>query len=137
MERLNRDDARKSRRILRPTTRTPDGCWFCLWEGYGHIEVPWPVVQLPARNCGLYSGPIGLAMASLDVPWNDQSPNLWWPDDHAWIVATEIDQAWSYVGGSQHLVDSVVSDDLLEAMPVHRDDSPFWTGDTVNADAQD
>jgi len=75
-------------------------------------------------------------MAPLDVPWDAQSPNLWWPDDHAWIVATEIDYAWSYVGGSQHLIDRVVSDDLLEAMPVLLDDSPFWTGDTVNTDAE-
>jgi hypothetical protein len=122
--------------FLRPETRTPDRCWFCIWEGYGHVEVPLPLVRLPARNYGLYSGPIDLAMAPLDVPWDAQSPNLWWPDDHAWIVATEIDYAWSYVGGSKHLIDSVVSDDLLEAMPVLLDDSPFWSGDTVNADAE-
>ena len=122
--------------LLRPETETPDRCWFCIWEGYGHIEVPWPMVRLPARNYGLYSGPIDLAMAPLDVPWDTQSPNLWWPDDHAWIVATEIDYAWSYVGGTHHLIDSVVSDDLLEAMPVHLDDSPFWTGDTVNVDVE-
>jgi len=77
-----------------------------------------------------------VAVAPLDVPWNDQSPNLWWPDDHAWIVVTEIDYAWSYVGGSQDLIDSVVSDELLEAMPVRLDDSPFWTGDTVNVDVE-
>jgi hypothetical protein len=76
-------------------------------------------------------------MAPLDVPWNDQSPNLWWPEDQAWIVVTEIDYAWTYVGGSKQFIDSVVTDELLEAMPVRLDDLPFWSGDTVNSDADD
>ncbi len=122
--------------LLRSETATPEHCCFCIWDGYGDIAVPGPTVNLPKRNYGLYRGPIELAMAPLDVPWNRQSPNLWWPDDHAWIVATEIDYAWTYVGGSQTLIDTVVSDDLLEAMPVHLDDSPFWTGDTVNVDVE-
>jgi hypothetical protein len=122
--------------LLRPETRTPEHCWFCIWEGYGNIEVRGPLVQLQSRNYGLYAGSIELAMAPLDTPWNDQSPNLWWPEDHSWIVATEIDYAWTYVGGSQRLIDNVVSDDLLEAMPVHLSDSPFLTGDTVNVDPE-
>jgi hypothetical protein len=123
--------------LLRPETSTPDRCWFCIWEGYGHIDVPRPLVHLPARSYGLYQGPIDLAMAPLDVPWNDQSPNLWWPEDQAWIVVTEIDYAWTYVGGSKQFIDSVVTDELLEAMPVRLDDLPFWSGDTVNSDADD
>jgi hypothetical protein len=81
--------------LLRPETETPELYWFCIWKGYGHIEVLWPVVQLPARNYGLHSGSIDLAMAPLDVPWNDRSPNLRWPDDRARVVATEIDHACS------------------------------------------
>ena len=38
--------------------------------------------------------------------------------------------------GSEKLIDGVVSDDLLEAMPVRLDDLPFWTSDTVNVDAE-
>jgi hypothetical protein len=119
--------------LLRPETDTPNDCWFCVWEGWGYMQVPEPLVPLPNRNYGLYRGPIDVAMASLDEPW-DQSPNLWWPEDHAWIVATEVDYAWTYVGGSQQLIDKVIADDLLEAMPVNLDDSPSWTGDTVNVD---
>lgn len=123
--------------LLRPETGTPDDCWFCIWEGYGNIDVRGPLVRLPNRNYGLYGGPIDLATAPLDVPWDDQSPNVWWPEDRAWIVATEIGYAWTYVGGSQRLIDKVVSDDLLEAMPVRLEDLPFWTGDTVNVDVED
>ena len=124
--------------VLRPETGTPDRCWFCIWEGYGNIEIgDAALVQHPARNYGLYPGPIDLAMAPLDVDTADrQSPNLWWPEDQAWIVATGIDFAWTYVGGSEKLIDGVVSDDLLEAMPVRLDDLPFWTSDTVNVDVE-
>jgi hypothetical protein len=122
--------------LLRPETGTPDHCWFCIWEGYGNINVRGPLVRLPHRNYGLYGGPIDLALAPLDVPWIDQSPNLWWPHDQAWIVATEVDYAWTYVGGSQKLIGEIISDHLLEAMPVRLDDSPFWTGDTLNVDVR-
>jgi hypothetical protein len=74
-------------------------------------------------------------LAALDAPWNDQSPNLWWPEDQAFIVATEVDFAWTYAGGSKKLIDDIISDDLLEAMPVRLDDLPFWTGDTVNVES--
>ena len=86
--------------VLRLETGTPDRCWFCIWEGYGNIEIgDAALVQHTARNYGLYPGPIDLAMAPLDVDTADrQSPNLWWPEDQAWIVATGIDFAWTYVG---------------------------------------
>ena len=119
--------------LLEPETDSPDCCWFCIWEGFGNIEVSGRPVQLPGRNYGLYTGSIDLALAPLDVPWNDQSPNLWWPEDQAWVVATEIDYAWTYVGGPRRLIDRIVADELLEAFPVQLGDSPFWDGDAVNA----
>ena len=59
------------------------------------------------------------------------SPNLWWPDDRAWCVATEIDLAWTYVGGSAALIDDVLASAALEAQPVspdhkHRQRLPEW-----------
>jgi len=59
-----------------------------------------------------------------------------WPEDRAWCLATEIDYAWTYVGGPGRLIDKLIADDLLEAMPVHLDDIPFWEGDTVNVDLE-
>jgi hypothetical protein len=122
--------------LLRTKTGTPDRCWFCIWEGFGNIEVRGPLVKLPNRNYGLYEGPIDMAMVLLDVPWMDQSPNLWWPEDRSWIVVTEIDYAWTYVGGSRELINRICSDDLIEAMPVRLDDPPYWKGDTLNFDVE-
>jgi hypothetical protein len=47
-----------------------------------------------------------------------QSPALWWPEDHAWFVHTEIDAASTYLGGSQALVDQLVGEQILESFEV-------------------
>ena len=48
--------------------------------------------------------------------WN-QSPNLWWPDDRAWCVATEIYGYSTYMGGSRPCIDAVLASPDLEALP--------------------
>ncbi|MEA3218698.1 MAG: hypothetical protein QOJ19_4854, partial [Acidimicrobiia bacterium] len=70
--------------------------------------------------------------STLDEPW-DQSPNLWWPDDRAWIVATEVDFAWTYVGGSSELIEELLNEARLEALPALLTDKPFFYSDVLNA----
>jgi hypothetical protein len=133
--------------VLRSFTTTPDQCWFCVWEGFGGLDFNGlsERVRLPERNYVLYAGPIEIALAALDTgpaefakdptmqPWDTHSPNLWWPEDRAWFVATEIDHAWSYVGGSEELIASLLITDGLEALPAHLSDDPFVDGDSINA----
>jgi hypothetical protein len=133
--------------VLRSFTTTPDQCWFCVWEGFGGLDFNGlsERVRLPERNYVLYAGPIEIALATLDTgpaefakdptmqPWDTHSPNLWWPEDRAWFVATEIDHAWSYVGGSEELIASLLITDGLEALPAHLSDDPFVDGDSINA----
>lgn len=132
---------------LRPFTSTPEQCWFCVWEGFGGIDFGGSSerVRLPNRDYVLYAGPIEIALAALDTgpaefasnpavqPWDSHSPNLWWPEDRAWFVATEIDHAWSYVGGTKGLIASLLTTDGLEALPAHLTDDPFVNGDIINA----
>jgi hypothetical protein len=66
------------------------------------------------------------------VPF-DQSPNLWWPEDRAWFVTSEIDFAWTYVGGDNSLVEALVSDSRLEALPVVLTAKAHSESDRVNA----
>jgi hypothetical protein len=119
--------------ILRKATASPERCWFCIWEGFGGLEVPTNRVHHEHRSYGLYGGEIAMAMISPNPPF-DESPNLWWPDDRSWIVATEIDYTWSYVGGSSELIAQVLGSSTLEALPVLLTDKPFCDADTVNAD---
>jgi hypothetical protein len=103
---------------LRDRTTTPDRCWFALWDGYGGLDdgVVRERVALPHRNYLLYGGTIDRALES-PTPF-DQSPNLWWPEDRAWFVSSEIDFAWTHVGGDNGLVEALVSDSRLEVLPI-------------------
>jgi hypothetical protein len=118
---------------LRERTTTPDRCWFGLWEGFGALDDGGirERVVLPHRNYLLYGGTIDHALES-PMPF-DQSPNLWWPEDRAWFVASEIDFAWTYVGGDRGLIAALVSDSRLEALPVAVTAKAHSQSDRVNA----
>jgi hypothetical protein len=61
-----------------------------------------------------------------------QSPNQWWPDDHSWCVATEIDFDSTLVAGTRQLIDTVLNDPRLEAFEVQPDDDLTYGGDHIN-----
>jgi len=131
-------DAEVLAEILRPWTSTPEDCWFCVWDGYGWgnavqltppgqpgVMLPDPVpdpvrqgprVHLPNRDYLLYSGPVEAVMATVPLANSGQTPNLWWPSDHSWCVATEIDLAWTYVGGPEPMIEHVLTDKRIEAV---------------------
>jgi hypothetical protein len=141
--RLDAADAAALVDILARHTSTPDHCWFCIWHGYGwesrartmltgigekspppeplpdpipaHVRAG-PTVVLLAREYYLYSGPIDDALAF--IPSERQSPNLFWPAERAWCVASEIDLSWSYVGGSVALIEDLVASPNIEALRV-------------------
>jgi hypothetical protein len=60
------------------------------------------------------------------------APNIGWPDDRAWCVASEIDLMRMYVGGSRALIDAIVADDHLEAVAVSVDELVTWEADAIN-----
>lgn len=69
-----------------------------------------PLVDLPDRTYYLMEGPVG-AVAGLRDPASGQwrNPDLFWPDDRRWFVATDVD-FWSlYVGGDNDLVADLVA----------------------------
>ncbi|HEY5265382.1 MAG TPA: hypothetical protein VIJ40_01075 [Acidimicrobiales bacterium] len=129
---------------LTPYTSTPQECFFGFWMGYfggaaafvplgsPPVHIPAPPqpltqVELPFREYGLYEGPL-TAATSLELAGGrrEQTPNLWWPADHSWCVASEIDFPWTYVGGSSALIDHLLADDRLETVAASPDD-PHWS----------
>jgi hypothetical protein len=147
--------------VLARHTTAPSSVWMCLWEGYGYLhpgsiaplvaarppfararvglkrlQLRWPTprpprrdgprVQLPARDYLLFRAPVAMALG-----WED-GPNLWWPDDHAWCVASEIDFPCTYVGGSQELIDAIVVDPEIEALPATVADGITYDSDKIN-----
>jgi hypothetical protein len=57
---------------------------------------------------------------------------LWWPEDRAWCVATEIDFAWTYIAGDRGLVESLTSDPALEALSAQIDQAVTFDADRIN-----
>jgi hypothetical protein len=72
------------------------------------------------RSYLLFEGVVEDA-ARFDLGYGFRSPALWWPNDRAWFVHTEIDALSTYVGGSRALIDSLVAEQFLEAFEVHAD----------------
>lgn len=140
--------------VLRHHTGTPDHTWFAVWEGCG-LEggsgylvpsgepVPSPPVappevlagprlERPNRSYVLLEGSLDDATA-VGKLLHGQSANLWWPEDRAWCVATEIDFSWTYVGGTEDLVADVLASPVLEALPARLTDAVTFDGDLLNA----
>jgi hypothetical protein len=51
-----------------------------------------------------------VAASNIDRP----AAGLWWPDDRAWFVATEIEFEWTFVAGDPMLMESLRADERLE-----------------------
>jgi hypothetical protein len=124
--------------LLRRFTLRPDDCWFCLWDGFGGLDmVPnlaeAPRVKVPGRTYLLFHGPLD-ALASFSAsgpPWGDP-PNIWWPDDQTWCVATEIDLESTYVGGSDECIQKILAHPDLEALPARVEDRVDVGADELN-----
>ncbi len=154
---LDRGVAERLVRLLAGFTSTPERCWFAFWDGWGipmlivppgedeppdHAEFVdamkererAPRFAVPGRDLLLFEGPIEACLDGWHVAsGNDyQSPTLWWPDDRAWCVATDVDLESTYVGGSTACVDAVVADAALEALPVDIRAGITWDSDRIN-----
>lgn len=68
-----------------------------------------PRFHVPARAYYLMSGPVAAVTGLRDpatLRW--RNPDLFWPDDRRWFVATDVD-FWSlYIGGDDHFIRALV-----------------------------
>jgi hypothetical protein len=79
----------------------------------------------------VFRGPIDRASKLAFNGW-EQSPNLWWPDDRSWCVATEVDGYSTYVGGSAACIEAILRDDRLESLPSDPDNRFDLWSDRIN-----
>jgi hypothetical protein len=154
--------ARRLAEALATYTERSGRCFFGFWEGWGvpsvmfffTVDTPederrrvreatdaeiaaWrnlrdraPKFALPDRKLHLIEGPLASVACFYEERRNP--PGLWWPEDRAWCVATDIDLMSTYVGGSREAIDALVSDDQIEALAVPVGQSVTWEADTIN-----
>lgn len=112
--------------LLGRNTTTPDDCWFAVWEGYGWTDIDRraPRVRLENRECLLYRGPITAAATAFASDYGlFQSPTLWWPEDRAWCVASELDIYSTYIGATRATVAALVECPDLEVFECDANDA--------------
>lgn len=96
---------------------TPDRAWFAVWEGHGFGSRAnsralqyIPRFDLPHRRYYLLSGRTSAAALIEDPETGDwRWPDLFWPDDRQWFVATDTDLWCLYVGGRSDFITELAS----------------------------
>lgn len=100
-----------------------------------------PQLSLPGRDYLIGRGPLGGAAnitRHLGTHWSgedwtdQQSPNLFWPRDQSWLVASEIDFDSTLIGGSNDLLHELGATAGLEIWPVQPGDSLTIDADHIN-----
>jgi hypothetical protein len=123
------------RAALATQTTTPTCCWFAVWNGFGgaRVEVSRAATfQVPQREYHLLTGEVGAVSESAVEGPRYQSPNLWWPEDRAWCVATEIDLNTTYVGCNETCREALLALPDAEARSIDPASGIDWRSDTVN-----
>jgi hypothetical protein len=142
---LDRDETEVLATILSEFTDTLQRCWFCVWNGFGWLELALGhsrfdqfdprLVHLPYREYLLFRGPIE-AVTSFGWRQNGHhffaSPNIWWPDDRSWCVASEIDLVCTFVGGSAACIERVLASAEIETIRTRIDARADAGADRLN-----
>jgi len=143
-------------------TSSPERCYFGVSTIHGGVEEEFPeapLFRLPHRDFAILAGSLsavdqisvsdthstvisfGAAIPAEGVPLHDpepsmymrrMAPNLIWPEDRAWFVASEYDFDSTLVGGSRELIDAILDSPDLEAWEVDPEVSLQDDADKIN-----
>ncbi len=143
---MNLDELDALCKVLAARTTDARSCFFglCVIENWldefteDELE---PLLELPLdRDHIVLAGPLSAVSQITRTPSETalfegkrrRSPNLIWPSDHAWFVASEVDFDSTLIGGSAELIEAIVDCQALEAWPVEASTSLAADADTVN-----
>ena len=149
---MDEEEATELASLLAHFTSTPEECYFGVWEGYGQysggaamltsdgrgrrLDTPHEIrraqrVKGVGRNYLLYRGRLEDIVA-FHANFLSEPPNIWWPADRAWFVATDIDLDATYIGASRECIDALLAHAVLEAVVASREASVAMTADVIN-----
>lgn len=114
-----------------PPPRKPSRSTDDLSFAFGPEQTARPRLKLPGREYVVLTGELGAG--TLVEDWlSPSSPNLIWPEDPAWFLASEIDFDSSLMGGTDEMIRQVLEDARFEAFPVGPTDLLTWNADKIN-----
>ncbi len=128
-------------------SRTLTGADLGVAEPVTHALDDGRLLQLPSRNYLLFEGALSdltdpgwAATAGLGHGMGEEGvagPQLLWPTDHAWCLATEIDCGFTLLAGSTALIQHALAQEGIEVAVLDHDGDLSWDGDTLNPKAYD
>jgi hypothetical protein len=111
--------------VLPAYTIAPDRIFHAAWDGTEparhRVYASMPRLVAPSRTYIVFRGDMtGPFVEAPDDPSYSGSLiiNVWWPEDRAWCVMTEIDYSETYVGCSHACARALVADEQLQASTV-------------------
>jgi hypothetical protein len=125
--------------VLAAHTSTPDEFFIGVWEGYGWPVAAWAgpeVLELENRTYLIRRGPLALAR---EIGWQPapdrlhvEPPNLLWPADRAWFVASDKRSRLDLPRRISPLVHGLLAHAGLEVWPIAATDLIPIESDHVN-----
>lgn len=125
-------------------TSTTDDITAAVWTGWGFQSgtlARGPFLELPDRQYVLLATSTE-ELANPAWPWDAEigwgdgfsgfMPQLIWPADRAWAIASEIDFDSTLVGGSFEFINQVLKIPAVEAERVEPTTDLTWDADDVN-----
>src|SRR5690606_24732749 len=110
--RLPKRQAEALAEILRKHTGTPENCCFAIWDGWGFPGLK--KLRNRTAQCQLYDRCYYLVRGDISTVVNQgetsplQTAAVWWPEDRAWCVATEVDMMWTYAAGTEACINEIL-----------------------------
>jgi hypothetical protein len=107
-----------------------------------HIVLAGPLATVEQITFDWGSGEMSVTFTSEDGPPPDPdpaelrkraAPNLIWPGDRSWLVASEVDYDSTLVGGPTKLIQTILDSPKLEAWEVEPTDSLAADADRINS----
>lgn len=117
--------------LLRSATATPDDSYFAIWEGWPNSSALMRQsarMHIPNRSYYLLRGSLS-EFGQWGVPEMGHNPAAFvWPADHAWCIASDVDDHWASVGASAAVIEGLLINgglDIVTADPDLGDDSQY------------
>lgn len=103
--------------LLRTATTTPGDCYFAIWEGWPDTSTVMRQsarMRIPNRSYYLLHGPLS-DFGRWGVRETGHNPAAFvWPADHAWCIASDVDDHWAIIGANAETIASLLTQTELD-----------------------